>query len=148
MERDAAGTRCRAPGHPSAHGHRDRCRRHGDAGLHAQVEEGPAITSGNAATFAVGQAGVSRDNDGVPAAVDRAWPALPSGVTFVDNGNGGDAAGTPGRAPAALRDHLHREQRGGDHAGPGVHADGRAPIVNAATFSLPENSANGRWWAR
>ncbi|MGD0245247.1 MAG: putative Ig domain-containing protein [Streptosporangiaceae bacterium] len=59
----------------------------------------PVITSGGAATFAAGSAGTfSVTTTGIPAAALSATssPALPSGVTFKDNGNGtATLAGTP-----------------------------------------------------
>jgi Putative Ig domain len=59
----------------------------------------PAITSAGSATFAAGQAGTfAVTTSGVPAAALSATssPALPSGVTFKDNGNGtATLAGTP-----------------------------------------------------
>jgi len=53
------------------------------------VNEGPAITSGSSATFAVGAAGsflVTTIGSPTPALSETG--TLPSGVTFVDNGNG------------------------------------------------------------
>src|SRR6202020_541086 len=59
----------------------------------------PTITSGNAATFTVGTAGTfSVTSTGPPTAAlsVTSSPALPSGVTFTDRGNGtGTLAGTP-----------------------------------------------------
>ena len=57
----------------------------------------PAITSGNATTFAVGTAGTfSVTTTGSPAAAITESGALPSGVTLTDNGNGtATLAGTP-----------------------------------------------------
>ena len=59
----------------------------------------PTITSAGAATFAAGSAGTfSVTTTGIPAAALSATssPALPSGVTFKDNGNGtATLAGTP-----------------------------------------------------
>lgn len=58
-----------------------------------------SITSAAATTFVVGQAGtftVTTTGTG-PMTIARTGAALPSGVTFVDNGNGtGTLAGTPG----------------------------------------------------
>ena len=50
----------------------------------------PAITSGNSATFKVGQAGsFSVTTTGIPtAAITNTGNALPAGVTLTDNGNG------------------------------------------------------------
>jgi hypothetical protein len=63
------------------------------------VTAAPAITSSGSATFAVGTAGTfSVTSTGAPAAALSATstPALPSGLTFKDNGNGtATLAGTP-----------------------------------------------------
>ena len=58
----------------------------------------PSITSGNAATFTVGSAGsFPVTTAGTPTAALSESGSLPSGVTFVDNGNGtATLAGTPG----------------------------------------------------
>ncbi len=57
----------------------------------------PAITSANNATFTVGSAGTfTVTTTGVPTATISETGALPSGVTFTDNGNGtATLAGTP-----------------------------------------------------
>ena len=62
------------------------------------VTQAPAITSANAATFTVGGAGTfTVTTTGFPASNLAATGALPSGVTFVSNGNGtATLAGTPG----------------------------------------------------
>ena len=61
-------------------------------------QQAPAITSANATTFTVGQAGtftVTATGFPTPSIV-RGGAALPSGVTFTDNGNGtGTLSGTP-----------------------------------------------------
>jgi VCBS repeat-containing protein len=65
------------------------------------VNEAPAVTSANNATFTVGSAGTfTVTTSGFPAAaIARGGVALPSGVTFVDNGNGtGTLSGTPAAA--------------------------------------------------
>jgi large repetitive protein len=61
------------------------------------VRQAPAITSAAATTFTVGAAGsFAVTTTGFPAAGLTVTGALPSGVTFVDNGNGsGSLAGTP-----------------------------------------------------
>ena len=61
------------------------------------VPQAPAITSANAATFTVGTAGsFSVTTTGSPTAALSESGALPTGVTFVDNGNGtATLAGTP-----------------------------------------------------
>lgn len=62
------------------------------------VNEGPAITSAASTTFFVGAAGsFSVTTSGFPApSLAHGGSALPSGVTFVDNGNGtGTLSGTP-----------------------------------------------------
>jgi hypothetical protein len=60
----------------------------------------PAITSANATTFTVGTAGTfSVTTTGSPAATLSETGALPSGVTFTNNGNGtATLAGTPAAA--------------------------------------------------
>src|SRR4029077_21241057 len=61
-------------------------------------QQAPAITSANATTFTVGQAGpftVTTTGQPIPS-ITRGGAALPSGVTFTDNGNGtGTLSGTP-----------------------------------------------------
>jgi Divergent InlB B-repeat domain/Bacterial Ig-like domain (group 3)/FG-GAP-like repeat/Putative Ig domain len=62
------------------------------------VNEGPAITSGSATTFAVGAAGSFLVTSiGVPLPALTETGSLPTGISFVDNGNGtGTLSGTPG----------------------------------------------------
>ncbi|MGC4013569.1 MAG: putative Ig domain-containing protein, partial [Luteolibacter sp.] len=64
------------------------------------VNQAPAITSGNSTTFTVGTAGsFSVTTTGFPNAALSKTGSLPSGVTFVDNGNGtATLAGTPAAA--------------------------------------------------
>ncbi len=61
------------------------------------VDQAPAITSDDATTFTVGSAGTfSVTTSGFPNASLSESGALPSGVTFLDNGNGtGTLSGTP-----------------------------------------------------
>lgn len=61
------------------------------------VDEAPAITSANTTTFSVSAAGsFTVTTTGFPAPSLTEAGALPSGVTFVDNGNGtGKLSGTP-----------------------------------------------------
>jgi hypothetical protein len=62
------------------------------------VAQTPAITSANATTFTVGAAGsFTVTTTGFPApSITRGGVALPSGVNFIDNGNGtGTLSGTP-----------------------------------------------------
>ena len=67
------------------------------------VTQGPAITSGSSATFAVGAAGsflVTTSGSPTPSLSEAG--ALPSGVTFVDNGNGtATLSGTPAAGSGA-----------------------------------------------
>src|SRR5208282_5413133 len=62
------------------------------------VDQAPAITSANATTFTVGSAGtftVTATGQPTPSLTETG--ALPTGVTFTDNGNGtATLAGTPG----------------------------------------------------
>ena len=62
------------------------------------VDEAPSITSGDSATFSEGNAGSSTiTTSGFPTAALSETGALPSGVTFTDNGDGtATLAGTPG----------------------------------------------------
>jgi hypothetical protein len=66
------------------------------------VDQAPAITSGNSATFSVGAAGTfTVTTSGFPAPSLTETGTLPSGVTFVDNGNGtGKLSGTPASGTA------------------------------------------------
>jgi hypothetical protein len=61
------------------------------------VNQPPAITSGNATSFVVGAAGsFTVTTSGFPAPAMVGGGALPTGVTFTDNGNGtGTLSGTP-----------------------------------------------------
>ncbi len=61
------------------------------------INEAPTITSANSAGFTVGAAGsFTVTSTGHPSATVSMTGALPSGVTFVDNGNGtGTLSGTP-----------------------------------------------------
>jgi hypothetical protein len=61
------------------------------------VDEAPAITSANTTTFSVGAAGTfTVTATGFPAPALNESGALPTGVTFTDNGNGtGKLSGTP-----------------------------------------------------
>jgi hypothetical protein len=66
------------------------------------VNQGPAITSANATTFRIGTAGTfTVTTTGVPTPTLIETGALPSGVTFADNGNGtGTLSGTPAAGTA------------------------------------------------
>ncbi len=66
------------------------------------VDQAPAITSANSATFVVGTAGTfSVTATGEPVSSLTETGALPTGVTFVDNGNGSATlSGTPGAGTA------------------------------------------------
>ena len=67
------------------------------------VDEQPSITSGSSASFSVGSAGsFVVTTTGYPNAAESETGALPSGVTFTDNGDGtATIAGTPGAGTAA-----------------------------------------------
>ena len=67
------------------------------------VGQAPAITSANGTTFTVGTAGsFTVTATGFPAPTLTETGTLPTGVTFVDNGNGtATLAGTPGAGTAA-----------------------------------------------
>ena len=62
-----------------------------------KVNQAPAITSANNATFTVGTAGTfTVTSTGIPASTVSETGALPSGITFVNNGNGtATLSGTP-----------------------------------------------------
>ncbi len=70
------------------------------------VDEPPSITSGSNATFTVGSAGTfSVTTTGYPTPSITETGALPSGVTFVDNGNGGATlSGTPAPGTGGVYD--------------------------------------------
>ena len=62
------------------------------------MNQAPAITSANAATFTVGQAGsfTVTTTGFPPPSIARGGVALPAGVSFADNGDGtGTLSGTP-----------------------------------------------------
>ena len=87
----------------------------------------PQITSANATAFAAGQPGTfTVTTTGSPTAAISATssPALPSGVTFTDNGDGTAtlAGHAEGRKPGQLRADRHRQQLGG-HGHPGAGPD-------------------------
>src|SRR5262249_18335748 len=69
-------------------------------GFALTVSQAPVITSANATTFTVGQFGTfTVTTTGIPTVttITRGGVALPTGVMFVDNGNGtGTLSGTPG----------------------------------------------------
>ena len=69
------------------------------------VNQAPSITSGSSTTFTDGHAGsFTVTTTGFPKPSLSETGALPSGVTFVDNGNGtATLAGTPGRPAAPTR---------------------------------------------
>ncbi len=66
-------------------------------GFTLDVDQAPAITSAGTSTFTTGQADTfSVTSSGFPAAALSESGALPTGVTFIDNGNGtATLAGTP-----------------------------------------------------
>ena len=68
------------------------------------ITEGPVMTSASSSTFALGAVNsftVTASGFPPPSLV-RGGAALPSGVTWVDNGDGtGTLGGTPGVAPSA-----------------------------------------------
>jgi hypothetical protein len=68
------------------------------------VNQAPAITSGNAASFPIGNASnFAVTSTGFPTPALSAAGALPSGVTFSDNGSGnGSLSGTPGAGTAGI----------------------------------------------
>jgi hypothetical protein len=71
--------------------------------LSITVNQAPAFTSGSSTTFTVGSAGTfTVTTTGTPTSALTETGALPSGVTFVDNGNGtGTLSGTAGPGTAA-----------------------------------------------
>ena len=94
--------------------------------LTVTVQQAPAITSANSATFTVGTAGTfSVTTTGHPTAAITESGALPTGVTFTDNGNGtATLAGTPAAGTnRQLPDHDHRSQRGRHQRHAELHAD-------------------------
>ena len=70
------------------------------------VDQAPAITSSSSATFKVGTAGtfsVTTASGGYPTPTMSVSGTLPSGVTFLDNGNGtGTLSGTPATGSGGL----------------------------------------------
>ena len=75
----------------------------GDLTVSQAPAQAPAITSAGSTTFTTGTAGTfTVTTTGSPTSALSETGALPSGVTFVDNGDGtATLAGTPRRAPAA-----------------------------------------------
>lgn len=80
--------------------------------LSITISQAPTITSANNATFVVSTAGTfSVTATGVPTPTLSETGALPSGVTFVDNGNGTatlsgtPASGTAGSYPITIKAH-------------------------------------------
>ena len=72
----------------------------------------PAITSANATTFTVGTAGsFSVTTHRQPGGDDHRVRALPSGVTFADNGNGHGDAGRAPRRPGPTAATRSRSRR-------------------------------------
>ena len=74
------------------------------AGESHTVNEGPAITSANSTTFTVGSAGTfTVTTSGYPVPSLSESGALPTGVTFVDNGDGtATLSGTPNPGTAGM----------------------------------------------
>ena len=117
------------------------------------VQQAPAITSANAATFIVGVAGsfTVTTTGFPPPAITRGGVALPAGVTFVDNGNGtGTLSGTPaaGTGGTYAITFIASNTRRHDRAS-GLHADGeraarvhqrerrrRSPSAAPGTFTV------------
>ena len=87
----------------------------------------PTITSANNTTFDEGQAGsFTVTSTGPPTAALSETGALPTGVTFTDNGNGtATLAGTPAAGTrGSYADHHHGQQRGEPQCHPVVHPHG------------------------
>jgi hypothetical protein len=113
--------------------------------LTVTVAQPPAITSGSAATFTVGTAGsFSVTTTGSPTAAITESGALPSGVTFTDNGNGtatlaGTAAsGTNGSYPITITAANGAGSNATQAFTLTVNAAPAAPAItsgNAATFT-------------
>ena len=93
--------------------------------LTVTVVQAPAITSATSATFTAGTAGTFPvTTTGNRAPTDHRVRALPSGVTFIDNGNGtATLAGTPATGSGGVPDHHHRQQRGQPQRHPELHPD-------------------------
>ena len=90
------------------------------------VSSPPTITSADSTTFSVGAAGsFTVTTTGFPTPALTESGPLPTGVTFVDNGDGtATLAGTAGgRYGRQLPDHHHRGQRGVPGRDPELHPD-------------------------
>ena len=105
------------------------------------VHEAPAITSTNAATFVVGTPGrFTVMASGFPDSTLSESGALPSGVTFTDNGNGtatlaGPAgAGTGGTYPLTITAHNGAGPDATQNFTLTVHEAPAITSTNAATF--------------
>ena len=98
------------------------------------VNQAPVITSGSSTTFTVGAAGsFTVTATGVPTPSVSESGALPSGVTFVNNGNGtATLSGTPASGTA------------GTYAITITASNGVTPAATQS-FTLTVTSGGGRW---
>ena len=104
----------------------------------------PAITSATSTTFTVGTAGsFTVTTTGFPTPTLSETGALPSGVTFTDNGNGtATLSGTP-TADRDLPPDLHRRQRRAPQRHPELHPDGQPGDPGAGHHQRHQHHLHG-----
>ena len=109
------------------------------------VTQAPSITSANATTFTFGSAdSFTVSSTGTPTPSLSENGALPSGVTFVDNGDGtASLSGTP-HVERRLPAHHHGHQRGQPAASQSftLTVDQAPAITSANSASFVEGSSN------
>ena len=108
------------------------------------MQVAPGITTADHTTFVVGSAGTfTVTTTGLPTAALSDTGALPTGVTFTDNGDGtATLAGTPAAGTGGIYHFTHRRhQRGHPGRHPVLHPDRgrgrrRSRSGNHATFTV------------
>ena len=106
------------------------------------VDLAPAITSAAARSFAIGSANTfTVTTTGTPTAALSETGALPTGVTFVNNGDGTATLASTAATPAGTY-HVddHRRQRRDPRRHPDLHADRRRPSPRRSPARPPGRS--------